>query len=243
MGMVCHLRSNKEKTVMSTSPDKIRVLLVDYDAVTQAGIAAMLASGSIAEVVGLAAGVEDFPQKFQTFAPDVIITNVQNHNGVDAVEVTRLVKLANPAVPVIVLTEDERDPFAINAVQAGISAYLLRKTVSTEILESVIQTVIKTGSAVLSASLMKTVVASLTKSANTSLSHSSNGAVRDLTPRELDVLRLMASGTTNQEIGQILGISHETTRKHVTRIIDKLGARNRTHASIISNHAAIAGDN
>jgi chemotaxis response regulator CheB len=51
---------------MST-PGKIRVLLVDYDAVTQAGIAAMLSSGSIAEVVGLAAGVEDFPQKFQTY--------------------------------------------------------------------------------------------------------------------------------------------------------------------------------
>jgi DNA-binding CsgD family transcriptional regulator len=109
-------------------------------------------------------------------------------------------------------------------------------------LESVIKTVIKTGSAVLSGPLMKTVVASLTKSANTSLSHSSGGAIRDLTPRELNVLRLMASGATNQEIGQILGISHETTRKHVTRIIDKLGARNRTHASIISNYAAISGD-
>jgi two-component system NarL family response regulator len=52
----------------------------------------------------------------------------------------------------------------------------------------------------------------------------------------------MASGASNQEIGQVLGISHETTRKHVTHIIDKLGARNRTHASIISNHAAISGD-
>ena len=119
----------------------------------------MLSSGSIAEVVGLAAGVEDFPQKFQTHAPEVIIANVQSHNGVDAVEITRLVKLANPEVPVIVLTEDERDPFAINAVQTGISAYILRKNVSTEILESVIQTVIKTGSAVLSASLMRTVIA------------------------------------------------------------------------------------
>jgi DNA-binding NarL/FixJ family response regulator len=228
--------------MMSIAPEKIRVLLVDYDAVTQAGIAAMLYSGSIAEVVGLAAGVDDFPQKFQTYSPEVIITNVQNHNGVDAVEITRLVKLANPEVPVIVLTEDERDPFAINAVQAGISAYILRKNVSTEILESVIQTVIKTGSAVLSASLMRTVVASLTRSANTSLSHSSGGEIRDLSPRELDVLRLMASGATNQEIGKTLGISHETVRKHVTRVIDKLGARNRTHASIISKHAAISGD-
>ena len=202
----------------------------------------MLSSGSIAEVVGLAAGVEDFPQKFQTHAPEVIITNVQNHNGVDAVKTTRLVKLANPEVPVIVLTEDERDPFAINAVQAGISAYILRNNVSTEILESVIQTVIKTGSAVLSASLMRTVIASLTRSANTSLSHSSGVEIKDLTPRELDVLRLMASGATNQEIGQALGISHETTRKHVTRISEKLGARNRTHASIMSNHTSISGD-
>ena len=63
-----------------------------------------------------------------------------------------------------------------------------------------------------------------------------------LTLRELDVLRLMSSGATNQEIGQTLGISHETVRKHVTRVIDKLGARNRTHASIISNHADISGD-
>jgi DNA-binding NarL/FixJ family response regulator len=227
---------------MSTTPEKFRVLLVDYDAVTRAGIAALLSSGSIAEVEVLAAGVEDFSQKFQTYAPEVIITNVQNHNGVDAVEITRLAKLANPAVSVIVLTDDERDPFAINAVQAGISAYILRKNVSTEILESVIQTVIKTGSAVLSASLMRTVIASLTKSANTSLSYSSGGEIRDLTARELDVLRLMASGASNQEIGQVLGISHETTRKHVTHIIDKLGARNRTHASIISNHAAISGD-
>jgi DNA-binding NarL/FixJ family response regulator len=161
---------------------------------------------------------------------------------VDAVEITRLVKLANPEVPVIVLTEDERDPFAINAVQAGISAYLLRKTVSTEILESVIQTVVKTGSAVLSASLMRTVVVSLTRSANTSLSHTSGHEIKELTSRELDVLRLMSGGASNQEIGHVLAISHETVRKHVTRIIDKLGARNRTHASIISNHAAISGD-
>ena len=187
-------------------------------------------------------GVEHFLQKFQTYAPEIIITNVQNHNGVDAVEITRLVKLANPEVPVIVLTEDERDPFAINAVRAGISAYILRKNVSTDILEGVIQTVFKTGSAVLSASLMRTVITSLTRSANTSLSHSSGGEIKDLTPRELDVLRMMSTGTTNQEIGQALGISHETTRKHVTRIIEKLGARNRTHASIISNHAAISGD-
>jgi DNA-binding NarL/FixJ family response regulator len=227
---------------MSTALEKIRVLLVDYDAVTRAGIGAMLSSGSVAEVVGLAAGVEDFPQKFQTYAPDVIITNVQNHNGVDAVEITKLVKQANPKVPVIVLTEDERDPFAINAVQAGISAYILRKNVSTEILESVIKTVIETGSAVLSACLMRTVIASLTRSANTSLSHSSGGEIKDLSPRELDVLRLMSTGASNQEIGQALGISHETTRKHVTRIIEKLGARNRTHASIISNHASISGD-
>jgi DNA-binding NarL/FixJ family response regulator len=227
---------------MSTTSEKLRVLLVDYDAVTRAGIAAMLSNGSLAEVVGLADGVADFPEKFRTHDPEVIITNVQNHNGVDAVEITRLVKLANPKVPVIVLTEDERDPFAINAVQAGISAYILRKNVSTEIMESVIKTVVKSDSAVLSASLMKTVIASLTRSANTSLSHSSGTEIKDLTPRELDVLRLMASGATNQEIGQALGISHETTRKHVTRIIDKLGARNRTHASIISNHAAITGD-
>jgi DNA-binding NarL/FixJ family response regulator len=217
-------------------------MLVDYDAVTRAGIASMLASGAMAEVVGVADGVDDFHQKFQTHAPDVIITNVQNHSGVDAVEITRLVKLANPKVPVIVLAEDERHPFAISAVQAGISAYILRKTVSTEVLESVIQTVIKTGSAVLSAYLMKTVVASLTKNANTALSYSSDGEIQDLTPRELDVLRLMASGSPNQEIGEMLGISHETTRKHVSRIVDKLGARNRTHASIIANNAAISGD-
>jgi len=215
---------------------------VDYDAVTRAGIAAILAAGSVAEVVGLADGVADFMPKFQTLTPEVIITNVQNHNGVDAVEITRLIKQTHPEVPVIVLTEDERDPFAINAVQAGISAYILRKNVSTEILGSIIKTVLETGSAVLSPSLMKTVVASLTKSANTSLAHSSGGEIRDLTPRELDALRLMATGASNQEIGQALGISHETTRKHVTRIIDKLGARSRTHASIISNHAAISGD-
>lgn len=119
---------------MSTPKEKVRVLLVDYDAVTRAGISSMLSSGSFAAVVGVAEGVADFPEKFQTLKPEVIITNVQNHNGVDAVEVTRLVKLANPKVPVIVLTEDERDPFAINAVQAGISAYILRKTVSTAVL-------------------------------------------------------------------------------------------------------------
>ena len=51
-----------------------------------------------------------------------------------------------------------------------------------------------------------------------------------------------AGGATNQEIGHVLGISHETAKKHVTRIVEKLGARNRTHASIISNHAAISGD-
>jgi DNA-binding NarL/FixJ family response regulator len=233
------MKGIEEKAVINPSPYKIRVLLLDNDAITRVGISAMLSSGSLAEVVGLAAGVADFSEKFQTFAPEVVIANVQNHNGMDAVEVTHLVKLANPAVPVIVLTEDERDSFAISAVEAGISAYILRKNLSTQILEGVIQTVINTDNTVLGASLMKTVITSLTKSANMSLFHTSGGEIKDLTLRELDVLRLMATGATNQEIGQALGISHETTRKHVARIIDKLGARNRTHAAIISKLAAI----
>jgi hypothetical protein len=65
----CATFGPSRRRVMSTAPEKIRVLLVDYDAVTQAGIAAMLSSGSIAEVVGLAAGVADFPQKFRPTLP------------------------------------------------------------------------------------------------------------------------------------------------------------------------------
>jgi DNA-binding NarL/FixJ family response regulator len=151
------------------------------------------------------------------------------------------VKQVSSDIPVIVLTEDERDPYAINAVQAGISAYILRKNVTTEALESVIETVLRTGATVLNASLMKTVISSLTKNSNVALSHSVEADITDLTARELEVLRLMANGAINGEIGGTLGISHETVRKHVTRIVEKLGVRNRTHAVIVGFHAGLSG--
>jgi DNA-binding NarL/FixJ family response regulator len=221
--------------------EKLRVLLVDYDAITRAGIKAVLSEGSLAEVVGVAAGVEDTPSQLAALTPDVVITNVQNKNGVDAAEVARIVKQVSSDIPVIVLTEDERDPYAINAVQAGISAYILRKNVTTEALESVIETVLRTGATVLNASLMKTVISSLTKNSNVALSHSVEADITDLTARELEVLRLMANGAINGEIGRTLGISHETVRKHVTRVVEKLGARNRTHAVIVGFHAGLSG--
>ena len=221
--------------------DRIRVLLVDCDAVTRAGVSAILAAGSVAEVVGLAVGILDVQEKIRTSLPQVIITNLHYHQGASAVSIAKLVRQSDPEIPVIVLTEDDEDPLAIQAFQAGVSAYILRTNVSTEMLESVIQTVLKTGGAVLNASLMKTVVASITGSENTLLSYSSGGKIKDLTARELEVLRLMATGATNVEIAQALEISQETARKHVSRIIDKLGARNRTHASIISNRASISG--
>lgn len=221
--------------------ERLKVLLVDYDAVTRAGLTSLLAGGTLAEVVGIAEQVGDVQNLLVTLTPDVVITNVQHGNGSDAVEVTKLVKQVSPGIPVVVLAEDERDPHAINAVEAGISAYVLRKEVTTVALEGVLRTVQTTSSVVLSGPLMQTVVSSLTRDANVALKYIADTKVTDLTGRELDVLRLMASGATNREIGRTLGVSHETIRKHVTRIVQKLGARNRTHAVIVGFQAALTG--
>jgi len=219
----------------------IKVLLVGYDEITRAGLKAVLEQGGIGEVVGVAPESKDVLGQLKALEPGVVITNILENGGVDAVAVTEVVRKYSSSIPVIVLTQNENDPYALNAVAAGVSAYILRKNASAEVLAAVIQSVIKGDTTVISAPLMQSVISSLNTSANQILGHVAGVEGLDLTPRQFEVLKLLAIGETNGYITHALGISHETTRKHVARVVQKLGAQNRTAAAIIAALSGVSG--
>jgi DNA-binding NarL/FixJ family response regulator len=219
----------------------IRVLLVDYDIVTQEGIRVLLAKGGTAEVVATAETATGFTEALRSAEPDVVITDIWGHGGTGGVDVLRACNQRHRAIPVIILTENENDPHAFSAVTEGIAGYLLRRNATPDTLASAIRSVMQAGMTVISTPLMKAVTSSLRQGANETLGRMAGLPNLVLTPRELEVLRQMASGESNGSIAVTLGISHETVRKYVARIVEKLGARNRVHASILAARSGLTG--
>ena len=146
--------------------EQIRVLLVDYDTIAQGVLKAVLEQGGIGEVVGVAPETNDLPRQLRALGPDVVIANVLGNGGAGALEVMGMVRNYSPDTPVIVLTQNENDLNALNAVAAGVSAYVLRKNASAEVLGAVIQSVMKGNATVISVPFMQSFIDSLKNSAN-----------------------------------------------------------------------------
>jgi DNA-binding NarL/FixJ family response regulator len=155
------------------------------------------------------------------------------------VQATKLIKKEFPNVIVLVLAENPNDSYVIDAIHAGASGYIFLKDISPEALRQSIHQAFEGGTQV-SASVMRTAVENLILNGRKTLAERTAEAAH-LTHREVDVLRLMGNGDSNKIIADILGISLDTTKKHIRNIVDKMQARSRTHAAIIAAQAGIVG--
>ena len=213
----------------------IRVLIVDDDDLMRAGLRGVLSSDSQIDVVGEAADGREAAYRTRLLSPDVILMDVRM-SDLDGIAATREVLAEFPDVKVVILTTFEQDDYIFGALSAGASGFLLKRT-SPEGLISAIRTV-HAGDSLLSPSVTSRVIERMAQ--QPAPDASKDPRLQELTPRERDVLELMARGLSNAEIATALVVEESTVKTHVKRVLSKLGARDRVQAVIFAYESGLA---
>ncbi len=220
------------------------VLMIDFSPVVREGLQAILTKDERIKVIGDAPdeheALQHIKQASDRGQPVKVVLTETRSDKVDGVQATRLIKDEFPDIAVLVLTENLNDTYVIDAIHAGAGGYIFLKDMSPEVLLQSIHRVVEGGTQMTTA-LLRTAVENLIQNGRKTLAERTAEAAH-LTEREIDVLRLMGNGDSNKIIAAALGITLDTTKKHVRNVIDKLQARSRTHASIIAAQAGIVGN-
>ena len=224
--------------------DSLGVLMIAFSPVVREGLKAILTTDDRIQVIG------DAPDEYEAIQrikrahdrgqPVHVVLTESRSGKVDGVEATRLIKQEFPEVSVLVLTENLNDSYIIDAIHAGAAGYIFLKDMAPELLLQSIHRAVEGGTQ-MSAAVLRAAVENLLQNGRKTLAERTADAAH-LTPREIDVLRLMGNGDSNKIIAETLGITLDTTKKHVRNVIDKLQARSRTHACIIAAQAGIVGN-
>jgi len=223
--------------------ETLGVLMIDFNPVVREGLRAILAKDESIEVIGFVSDGHEALQHIKRAVDrgkpvNVVLTETRN-GELDGVQAVRLIKDKYSEVAVLVLTENLNDSYVIDAIHAGAGGYIFLKDMSPEILLQSIHQVVKGGTQMTTV-LLRAAVENLLQNGRKTLAERTAEAAH-LTEREVDVLRLMGNGDSNKIISETLGISLDTTKKHVRNVIDKLQARSRTHAAIIAAQAGLTG--
>ncbi len=209
--------------------DRINLLIVDDHPIVRDGLVAILTTQPDFRIVGEAASGQEALALFQQDQPDVVLLDLEMPE-MDGVELIRQLRVARPDVKTVVFTAFDTDERILSALQAGAKGYLLKGAPRAELFDA-IRIVYRGGS------LLQPVVASrlLNQIATPATGGQAGGElVEDLTPREHEVLVLLAQGKQNKEIAAELTIAERTVKFHISSIFGKLGAGNRTEAVTIA---------
>ena len=210
---------------------QIRALIVDDHPVTREGLRTALSmSDEVVEVVGEAASGEEAVKAARDLIPDVVFMDVRMP-GMDGIEATRRIREASPDTRVILITIDESRGAISDAIQAGVSGYLL-KDASPEALVDAARNAVE-GNAVIHPQLTKTFIEEV------HLAESEGTKAMPLSKREREILQKVADGATTRQVATDLGISPHTVKTHLERIFEKLGANDRAQAVAIAIRTGI----
>lgn len=210
-----------------------RVLLADDHEMVRAGFRIILGAQPDIEVVGEAASGAQAVERATALDPDVICMDVQMP-GMDGLEATRLI-VADPSVhaAVLILTTFDRDDYLFDALQSGASGFLLKNSTPEQLVDAV--RVIASGDALLAPAVTRRVIERFgvtPPSATDSGSIIVPPEVQELTEREFEVLGLVARGLSNAEIATQLYVGEATVKSHVSKVLQKLGVRDRIQAVV-----------
>jgi DNA-binding NarL/FixJ family response regulator len=214
----------------------IRVLVADDQALVRAGFVALLDAQDGIEVIAQAETGSAALAAARELRPDVVLMDIRMPET-DGLAATREIA-ADPAlvdVRVVVLTTFELDEYVFEAMRAGASGFLVKHTEPTELVRAV--RVVADGDALLSPSVTRRLVSEF--AARAKQSGGPTTALTELTAREREVMALVAEGLTNAEIGERLFMSPATARTHVSRILTKLGARDRTQLVVLAYESGL----
>ena len=216
------------------SAHKVRVLIADDDDLMRAGLRAVFSSDETIDVVGEAGDGRGAIIRARELRPDVVLMDVRMPN-LDGIAATRDVLAVSPELKVIILTTFEQDDYIFGALRAGASGFLLKRT-RPEDLIAAIHTV-AAGDSLLSPSVTRKVIDRMAEQPTPDAS--SGKRLTELTPREREVLELVARGLSNGEIAQAFVIEESTVKTHVKRILRKLHVRDRVQAVIFAYESGL----
>lgn len=212
---------------------EIRVLIADDQAAVREGLALLLETMSEVTVVGQAGDGLEAAALAGEVKPDVVLMDL-NMPRSDGIEATAKILEADPGIRVVVLTTYEDDTSIVGALRAGALGYLTKAATRADIERAV--KAAAAGQAILDPAVQRQLLAAATGNGGGSSSSAANTAVAepenadDLSPREADVLRLIAAGHSNREIAKKLFVGEATVKSHINRIFTKTGCRDRAQA-------------
>ena len=213
----------------------IRVAVADDQEVVRSGFAALLESQADLEVVGTAGNGGEALDLCREQRPDVVLMDVRMPS-MDGLEATRLVvgELGG-STRVLMLTTFDLDEYVYEALGAGASGFLLKDVTAESLFEAV--RVVASGDALLAPSVTRRLIGEFARLRPAVPLQP--GRLHELTPRETEVLRLVAEGLSNAEIAERLVLSEETVKTHVSRVLTKLGLRDRAQAVVVAYESGL----
>jgi DNA-binding NarL/FixJ family response regulator len=214
---------------MSTAAPPLKIVVVDDHPVVRSGFAALLGTQPDFTVVATASDGAEALRICRELRPDVVLMDIRMP-GVDGIEATRQLTAGGRDRPrILILTTFDLDEYVYDALRAGASGFLLKDVTAERLFDAV--RVIAAGEALLAPTVTRRLIGEFAQ-----LKPRQPAPVADslpeLTWRETEVLRLLAEGLSNPEIAQRLVVTEETVKSHVSRILNKLGLRDRTQAVI-----------
>ncbi len=210
--------------------EKIRLLMVDDYPVVLSGLVAMFKNHEEIEVIGVANNGKKAIDLATTMHPNVILMNVAMP-GMDGIEATRTIKRSNPEINILMFSGLSSNDKVMPALNAGAIGYILKDASEGELVQAIRQ--VAKGEAWLHPSIIGHVLKQLNGT------EEQEGLIEKLTERELDVLKYMAKGYSNQEIAKLMVVSTATVHSHVSRILAKLEVSSRTQAVIYAMRAGV----
>jgi DNA-binding NarL/FixJ family response regulator len=217
----------------------IRVLVVDDEELVRTGLRLILDAEPDLTVVGTASDGRQAVTEVRRLCPDVVLMDIRMP-GLDGLAATRRI-LSEPDVPpckVVVLTTFDVDEHVYEALRAGASGFLLKDVPADQLAHAI--RVAAAGEALLAPSVTRRLIAAFTAPSAPVAVAAAPPGLGDLTPREVDVLALLAEGLSNAEIAARLFVGDATVKTHVARILTKLGVRDRVQAVIVAFRAGLA---
>ncbi|MEU0985872.1 response regulator transcription factor [Streptomyces sp. NPDC005953] len=217
-----------------TAP-KIRVLIVDDQMMVREGFSVLLNAMPDIEVVGEAVNGREAVAKVAELVPDVVLMDIRmpELNGIEA---TREIVAGGEKSKVLVLTTFDLDEYVYQALRAGASGFLLKDASARQLADGV--RVVAAGEALLAPTVTRRLITEFSKLGATPKAPALS-QVGDLTERETEVLVLIAQGLSNAEIASHLVVAESTIKTHVSRILVKLGLRDRTQAAVFAYEARL----